>query len=136
MLFDKSSQSISDLSTAAFIAGFRRFVNRRGRCSNLYSDNATNFVGPRPNCLNYRPYTILIYLSTNLKNFLLKNISNFTPSHHDHHISVACENQFEIVKYKCALKIIWLHSKYEADNCIFFLSFSLSFPVRPSIFIL
>ena len=38
---------ISDLTTEAFIAGLRRFFARRGLSTNLYSDNATNFVGAR-----------------------------------------------------------------------------------------
>lgn len=36
---------VSDLSTAAFLAAFRRFTARRGYCTDIYSDNATNFVG-------------------------------------------------------------------------------------------
>lgn len=36
---------VSDLTTAAFIAAFRRFTSRRGHCSDLWSDCATNFVG-------------------------------------------------------------------------------------------
>lgn len=36
---------VSDLSTAAFIAAFRRFTSRRGHCSDLWSDCGTNFVG-------------------------------------------------------------------------------------------
>jgi len=36
---------VSDLSTPAFLAALRRFVARRGRCSNLYSDCGTNFIG-------------------------------------------------------------------------------------------
>ncbi|XP_043463826.1 uncharacterized protein LOC122499504, partial [Leptopilina heterotoma] len=36
---------VSDLSSAAFICAYRRFVGRRGICQNLYSDNATNFKG-------------------------------------------------------------------------------------------
>lgn len=36
---------VSDLSSAAFIASFRRFVSRRGKCTDIYSDNGTNFVG-------------------------------------------------------------------------------------------
>ncbi|XP_075213741.1 uncharacterized protein LOC142319949 [Lycorma delicatula] len=36
---------VTALSTEAFIAAFRRFVSRWGRCSNLYSDNGTNFLG-------------------------------------------------------------------------------------------
>lgn len=36
---------VSDLSTSAFLAAFRRFISRRGLCSNLYSDCGTNFIG-------------------------------------------------------------------------------------------
>lgn len=36
---------VTDLSTDAFIAALTRFVSRRGLCSDLYSDCATNFVG-------------------------------------------------------------------------------------------
>lgn len=35
----------SDLSSKTFIAALKRFVSRRGPCSDLYSDNGTNFVG-------------------------------------------------------------------------------------------
>ncbi|XP_017480697.1 PREDICTED: uncharacterized protein LOC108369976 isoform X2 [Rhagoletis zephyria] len=34
-----------DLSTRAFLDVFDRFVSRRGYCTNLYSDNGTQFVG-------------------------------------------------------------------------------------------
>ena len=36
---------LSDMSTQAFLAGFRRFCSRRGCPSLMYSDNGTNFVG-------------------------------------------------------------------------------------------
>ena len=36
---------VSDLTTAAFLAAFRRFVARRGLCQVVYSDNGTNFQG-------------------------------------------------------------------------------------------
>ncbi|KAG8239837.1 hypothetical protein J437_LFUL011463 [Ladona fulva] len=38
-------ECVSDLSTHSFLLAFRRFVSRRGVCSNLYSDNATTFQG-------------------------------------------------------------------------------------------
>lgn len=38
---------VSDLTTAAFIGSLRRFFARRGLAENLYSDNATNFVGAK-----------------------------------------------------------------------------------------
>lgn len=34
-----------DLSSAGFISAYRRFVSRRGRCAQLFSDNGTNFKG-------------------------------------------------------------------------------------------
>ncbi|XP_017463593.1 PREDICTED: uncharacterized protein LOC108357009 [Rhagoletis zephyria] len=36
---------VTDLTAEAFIAAFKRFTSRRGKCSNLYSDNGTNFHG-------------------------------------------------------------------------------------------
>ncbi|XP_060516106.1 uncharacterized protein LOC132695675 [Cylas formicarius] len=35
----------SELSSDAFLAAFRRFVARRGRCTDMYSDQGRNFVG-------------------------------------------------------------------------------------------
>jgi len=36
---------VCDLSTDAFLAALTRFISRRGLCKNIYSDNATCFVG-------------------------------------------------------------------------------------------
>lgn len=36
---------VEDLTTNGFLASFRRFVSRRGLCSNIYCDNGRNFVG-------------------------------------------------------------------------------------------
>lgn len=36
---------VTDLSSSSSIAAFRRFVSRRGKCTNVYSDNGNNFVG-------------------------------------------------------------------------------------------
>lgn len=36
---------VSDLTSEAFIAAFKRFVARRGKCSDIWSDQGRNFVG-------------------------------------------------------------------------------------------
>ncbi|KMQ86917.1 gag-pol protein, partial [Lasius niger] len=36
---------VSDYSTDAFLAAFRRFVSRRGLCHTVYSDQGTTFIG-------------------------------------------------------------------------------------------
>ncbi|XP_036345797.1 uncharacterized protein LOC118755046 [Rhagoletis pomonella] len=38
-------EAVLDLTTSSFLAAFRRFVVRRGACTDLYSDCGTNFVG-------------------------------------------------------------------------------------------
>lgn len=38
-------EAVSDLTSNAFIAAYRRFVSRRGLPAHMYSDNGTNFVG-------------------------------------------------------------------------------------------
>ena len=38
-------ESVSDLTTEAFIASLRRFIARRGKPSLIWSDHGTNFVG-------------------------------------------------------------------------------------------
>jgi hypothetical protein len=38
-------ESCSDISTANFLAAFRRFISRRSKCKFICSDNGTNFKG-------------------------------------------------------------------------------------------
>ncbi|XP_063363671.1 uncharacterized protein LOC134652418 [Cydia amplana] len=43
---------VSDLTSEAFIAAFKRFVARRGRCNHLWSDQGRNFVGANKELIN------------------------------------------------------------------------------------
>lgn len=36
---------VGDLSSSSFLNAFKRFINRRGYCKVMFSDNGTNFVG-------------------------------------------------------------------------------------------
>jgi len=36
---------VSDMTTDAFLNALKRFISRRGKPANVYSDNGTNFVG-------------------------------------------------------------------------------------------
>lgn len=38
-------EAVSDYTTEAFLAAFRRFTSRRGLCEEVYSDCDTNFIG-------------------------------------------------------------------------------------------
>lgn len=38
-------EAVSDMTTEGFLSAFKRFVARRGHCSEVFSDNGTNFVG-------------------------------------------------------------------------------------------
>jgi len=38
-------EAVSDMTTDAFLAAFKRFQARRGHCAHIYSDNGTTFVG-------------------------------------------------------------------------------------------
>lgn len=38
---------VSNMTTEAFLAVLRRFISRRGLCSEIYSDRGTNFIGAR-----------------------------------------------------------------------------------------
>lgn len=71
-----------DLTTDSFLNALKRFVSRRGLCSHLFSDNATNFKGADND---------LKTISTLLKgdkfqNYLVENLIkwNFIPARSPH----------------------------------------------------
>lgn len=46
-------EAVVGLTSGAFIATLRRFMSRRGKCSTIYSDNGTNFVGAQRELTEY-----------------------------------------------------------------------------------
>ncbi|CAI6371089.1 unnamed protein product [Macrosiphum euphorbiae] len=46
-------EPVVGLTSNAFFAALRRFMARRGKCSKMYSDNATNFVGVQRELATY-----------------------------------------------------------------------------------
>ncbi|GFS79808.1 integrase catalytic domain-containing protein [Trichonephila clavipes] len=64
---------LSDLTFDALITTLKRFTNRRGKCSKIYSDNATNFVGT--NSISKKFHTLFNFPDENLaKYFVSENI--------------------------------------------------------------
>ncbi|KAF0751198.1 Uncharacterized protein FWK35_00016915, partial [Aphis craccivora] len=45
---------VGDLTSDAFLNALKRFIGRRGVCSDIYSDNATNFVGANKKLLELK----------------------------------------------------------------------------------
>lgn len=45
---------VSDLTSDAFLNALKRFIGRRGVCSDIYSDNATNFIGANKKLLDLK----------------------------------------------------------------------------------
>lgn len=59
---------VSELTTDAFLAALKRFMSRRGKPSNIYSDNGSNYIGAH-NQLN----EIYTFLKDN-SNFISRNL--------------------------------------------------------------
>ncbi|GBL87859.1 hypothetical protein AVEN_192035-1 [Araneus ventricosus] len=64
-------EMVTDLTSEAFISTLKRFFARRGKCSTLFSDNATNFVGAQAELKKL--HNLINYPDDNLSNFLASN---------------------------------------------------------------
>lgn len=67
---------VSDMSTPAFIAAYRRFCSRRGFPQHMYSDNGTNFVGASK-FLNKEAETHLLHVTNDLVDKIANNGSTW-----------------------------------------------------------
>ncbi|GFU26869.1 integrase catalytic domain-containing protein [Trichonephila clavipes] len=75
---------LSDLTSDALIATLKRFTSRRGKCSKIYTDNATNLVGA--NSILKKFHKLLNFPDENLaKYFVSENIDwKFIPPKSPH----------------------------------------------------
>ncbi|GFY25750.1 integrase catalytic domain-containing protein [Trichonephila clavipes] len=75
-------EAVSDLSSAAFLAALKRFVERRGLPSDVYSDNGKNFKG----VANYLKQLFQIIRSETIQNFATSHFIHwhFIPPYSPH----------------------------------------------------
>lgn len=73
---------VTELSTECFLNAFKRFISRRGLCKQIYSDNASNFVGAN----NVLQQIINLTRSTDFQNYFAHNSVqwHFIPSRSPH----------------------------------------------------
>ncbi|XP_018400322.1 PREDICTED: uncharacterized protein LOC108777840 [Cyphomyrmex costatus] len=75
-----------DLSTQAFIRALQRFIARRGKCANLYSDNAKNFIDANNELREVADILRKPEHNAKISDFLAENSIkwNFIPPHSPH----------------------------------------------------
>ncbi|GFW28902.1 integrase catalytic domain-containing protein [Trichonephila clavipes] len=64
---------VIDLSADAFIAALKRFISRRGNCSDLYSDCGFNFVGAKRKLMEFEKFAKSDNYNQNVSTFLTGN---------------------------------------------------------------
>ncbi|GFU96466.1 integrase catalytic domain-containing protein [Trichonephila clavipes] len=64
---------VTDLSADAFIAALKRFVSRRGKYSDLYSDRGSNFVGAKCKLMEFENLAKSDNYNQNVSKFLTDN---------------------------------------------------------------
>ena len=70
-------EAVSDLSTNAFLAALRRLIGRRGLPTDIYCDNATNFVGAKNHLAELKSFIFNIENQNIISNYCSKNFINF-----------------------------------------------------------
>ncbi|GIX67562.1 reverse transcriptase [Caerostris darwini] len=64
---------VTDLSADVFIAALKRFIFRRGKCSDIYSDCSSNFVGAKRKLMEFEKIAKSKNYNQNVNNFLSDN---------------------------------------------------------------
>ncbi|GBM43421.1 hypothetical protein AVEN_18595-1 [Araneus ventricosus] len=108
---------LSDLTSDALIATLKRFTSRRGRCSKIYTDNATNFVESNSKLKKF--YKLINFPDENLANyFTSEGIDwNFIPPKSPH-FEGPWEAGVKSVKHHLKRIIGNLHFTYEEFETI------------------
>ncbi|GFU25276.1 integrase catalytic domain-containing protein [Trichonephila clavipes] len=65
---------VTDLSADAFIAALKRFISRRGKCSDIYSDCGSNFVGAKCKLMEFEKLAKSDNYNQNVSKFLTDNV--------------------------------------------------------------
>ncbi|GFU85239.1 integrase catalytic domain-containing protein [Trichonephila clavipes] len=108
---------LSDLTSDALIATLKRFTSRRGKCSKIYTDNATNFVGA--NSILKKFHKLINFPDENLaKYFVSENIDwKFIPPKSPH-FGGLWEAGIKSVKHHLKRAIGNLHFTFEEFETI------------------
>ncbi|GFY19008.1 integrase catalytic domain-containing protein [Trichonephila clavipes] len=108
---------LSDLTSDALIATLKRFTSRRGKCSKIYTDNATNFVGA--NSILKKFHKLINFPDENLaKYFVSENIDwKFIPPKSPH-FGGLWEAGVKSVKHNLKRAIVNLHFTFEEFETI------------------
>ncbi|GFS67448.1 integrase catalytic domain-containing protein [Trichonephila clavipes] len=64
---------VTDLSADAFIAALKRFIFRRGKCSDIYNDCGSNFVGAKRKLMEFEKLAKSDNYNQNVSKFLTYN---------------------------------------------------------------
>lgn len=65
-------ERVTDLSAETCLSAIKRFFSRRGKSKNIYSGNATNFIGTRNECLKIQS----VVISEEYNNKLIHHLAN------------------------------------------------------------
>ncbi|GFS92971.1 integrase catalytic domain-containing protein [Trichonephila clavipes] len=68
---------VTDLSADAFIAALKRFISHRGKCSDIYSDCGSNFVGAKCELMEFEKLAKSDNFNQNVSKFLTNNGSKW-----------------------------------------------------------
>ncbi|XP_035223359.1 uncharacterized protein LOC118196080 [Stegodyphus dumicola] len=64
---------VTDLSADAFIAALKRFISRRGKSSDIYSDCGSNFVGAKRKLMEFERLARSATYNQNVSRYLVDN---------------------------------------------------------------